>query len=171
MILRCTQRLLKGIGFPIVADPPAPEAALGEWYANAVALPFTGRWLVMYTSASTLLTVVAPGRAVRTTLPVFRERLPRLLRRLGLPEEWVDAQARAVEEVFIARTNNRRVLGSMNELAYLVWFAAADHRAFQTLDLDGLELELADVPLSMLGYKDPATIAAGLAGMSRVYHR
>ena len=163
MILRCTQRLLKGIGLPIVADPPTPEAALGEWYANAVALPFTGRWVVMYTSASTLLTVVAPGRAVRTTLPVFRERLPRLLRRLGLPDEWVDAQARAVEEVFIARTNNRRVLGSMNDLANQVWHTAAEHHAFQMLDFDRLELELAEVPLSMFRYKHPAAVAADLA--------
>ncbi|HVG43144.1 MAG TPA: hypothetical protein VM890_00385 [Longimicrobium sp.] len=163
MILRCTQRLLKGVGLPIVADPSMPEAALGEWYANVVALPFTGRWLVMYTSASTLLTVVAPGRAVRTTLPVFRERLPRLLRRLGLPDEWVDAQARAAEEVIIARTNNRRVLGSMDDLAGLAWFVAEEHRTFQTLDLDELELALSRNLLGMIGNRQPADVAAELA--------
>ena len=162
MILRCTQRLLKGVGLPIVADPPTPEAALGEWYANAVALPFTGRWVVMYTSASTLLTVVAPGRAVRTTLPAFRERLPLLLRRLGLPDEWVDAQARAVEEVIIARTNNRRVLGSMDDLANLVWFIAAEHRAFQTFDLDEVEMALSQNRLGMIDGL-PAEAVAKLA--------
>ena len=163
MILRCTQRLLKGIGLPIVADPPAPAAALGEWYANTVALPFTGRWLVMYTSASTLLTVVAPGRAIRTTLPAFRQRLPALLRRLGLPDGWVDAQARAAEEVFVARTSNRRVLGSMNDLANQIWFVAAEQHSFQALDLESLELELAEVPLSMIRYRHPAAVARELA--------
>jgi len=163
MILRCTQRLLKGTGLPVVADPPAPEAALGEWYANTVALPFAGRWLVMYTSARTLLTVVAPGRVIRTTLPVFQQRLPALLRRLDLSEAWVDAQARAVEEVFIARTSDRKVLGSMNEIAYHVWLVAAEERSFETLDLDGLELELSKSLSGMLRYRTPAQVTLELA--------
>jgi DNA-binding transcriptional LysR family regulator len=163
MILRCTQRVLKGIGLPIVADPPAQEAALGEWYANSLALPFSGRWLVLYTSASTLLTVTAPGRAIRPTLPVFRERLPRLLRRLGLPDAWVDAQVRAARDVTVARTKDRRVIGTMNEIADLVWFMAEEHHSFHTLDLDRVELKLARVPHGMLRYRFPIHVAEALA--------
>ena len=163
MILRCTQRLLKGSGLEIVADPPQPEVALGEWYAHTASLPFAGRSLVMYTSANTLLTVLVPGRAVRTTLPVFRQRLPLLLRRLELPGDWVDAQVRAAMDVLVARTKDRRVIGSMNEIANLVWWMAEEKRSFEALDLDRLEMKLAKVPHGMLRYRYPRDVAAELA--------
>ncbi|MFL5541091.1 MAG: DUF6933 domain-containing protein [Longimicrobiaceae bacterium] len=163
MILRCTQRLLKGSGLEIEADPPQPEAVLGEWYAHTVSLPFPGRGLVMYVSANTLLTVLVPGRAVRTTLPVFRQRMPLLLRRLELPGDWVDAQARAAAEVLVARTKDRRVIGSMNEIANLAWAQAEVHSSFESLDLDRLESWLARVPHSMLRYRYPRDVAAELA--------
>ena len=163
ILLRATQRLLKHRGISVVTEPPPPTAALGEWHVNAVPLPFPGRWLVLYTSTNTLLTVVAPGKGLRTTVPIFRERLPALLRRLRLPDRWVQAQADALEEICVARTNNRRVLGSMNDLAYQIRLAAEAERSFQQLDLDRLEMYLAEVPLSMLRYQHPSRVAAALA--------
>jgi len=37
LVLRCTQKLLKRIGPPI-ADPPASTTALGDWYAQPLAI-------------------------------------------------------------------------------------------------------------------------------------
>lgn len=163
ILLRATQRLLKQGGISMVPEPPLPTTILGEWYANVVPLPFPGRWIVMYTSANTLLTVVTSGRGLRTTLPVFQQRMPALLRRLRLPDPWVQAQANALEEVYVTRTNNRRVLGSMNDLAYQIRIAAEVTRSFERLDFDCLELDLAEVPLSMLQYQHPSRVAAALA--------
>ncbi|HEX6751227.1 MAG TPA: hypothetical protein VF092_28310 [Longimicrobium sp.] len=163
MILRCTQRLLKGSGLQLAADPPTSDAALGEWFANVVPLPFAGRSVVMYSSANTLLTVLVPGRAVRTTLPGFRERLPRLLERLGLPPEWIREQALALEPVYYARTNDRRVLGTMNDLANGTWFWAEDAGSFDRFDLDRTELELAGTPLRMLDSSSPDIMVTQLA--------
>ena len=163
MILRCTRRLLKGSGLQLTEDPPAPPAALEEWFANVIPLPFPGRFAVMYSSASTLLTVLVPGRAVRTTLAGFRERLPRLLARLSAPPEWVLTQMSALDPVCYARTNNRRVLGSMNDLADETRFWAEDAGSFSGFDLDRMELRLAETPLSMLGYSSPGITIGQLA--------
>lgn len=150
LILRCTRKLLPK-GLAISGPAPTPTAPLGEWYANRVPVPFRGRGLVMYTNAATLLTVVAPGRELHTTLPVFRQRLPALLGRLHLPAPWVERHRAAADEVWTGPTTDRRVLGSMNDFANGIWWQAEAHRSWADVDLDAIELRLAQTPMSMLG--------------------
>jgi hypothetical protein len=66
-------------------------------------------------------------------------------------------------EVVVARTNDRRVLGSMNDLAHQIQVTAELARSFERIDWDRLEVDLAHVPLSMLKYQDPHTMAQELA--------
>ncbi|HYH79520.1 MAG TPA: hypothetical protein VEX86_06975 [Longimicrobium sp.] len=165
LLLRCTQRLLDA-SRTIPEQAPAPaEGLLGEWYANVAPLPFPGRWAVMFTHAQTLLTVVAPGRVLRTTVPVFRERLPALLRRLEIPEAWIAEHAPLDGEVRVARTDSRRVLGSMNDLASGIWYGADEAPSFDRLDLATLERDLATTPLTFLGHASPDRAMLGLAGL------
>jgi hypothetical protein len=154
-LLRCTQRLLKSSRVTPESEPLLPKGILGEWYANTVSLPFPGRSLVIFTSAKTLLTVVAPGRILRTTIPVFQKRLPILLKQLELAENWITLETGARSEVHVARTENRRVLGSMNDLAHAIWFHALETPSFDRFDLDRLELQLAETPFSFLGMSSP----------------
>lgn len=171
MILRCTQRILKSARLAVESDPPPPDAPLGEWYVNVVPLPFRGRSAVMYTSADTLLTVLAFGRSLRTTLPVFQARLPGLLESLDLPAGWVAPHAAAAREVRVARTDNRRVLGSMTDFAYLVWSYVERWAVFEEVDLGWVELQLADAPMSMLSYLNPrAAVETLVFGAPRPRH-
>lgn len=167
MLFRCTQRLLAGVKFPVAADPPPPAAALAEWYVNQVPVRFAGRSLVLYTNPATLVSVVVPGRTLHTTLPVFRQRLPALLQRFGLSDEWIGTSLTGLDETVVARTINRRVLGTMNEFAFHIQFAADDHRTFESMDLDALESELADTPLRMLEYRHPVSAVRQLAGIEQ----
>jgi hypothetical protein len=168
VLIRATRRLLKRGTIPIGDDLPPDVGPLGEWYANAVSLPFSGRWLVLFTNADTLVSVVAPGRSLRTTLPVFERRFPLLLRRFGLPKPWVQARADATAEVHVAKagaqTASRRVLGTMTDLAYQIRAEAETAGSFERFDLDRVEDRLAEVPLSVLGYGHPARAVAELAG-------
>jgi hypothetical protein len=132
-------------GVEPVPEPPAPTAALGEWYANAIALPFRGRSLVVFVQGTALLSVVAPGRVLGTTVPVFMQRLPLLLRRLELPQPWIESQAAALTSLCFARTASRSVLGSMNDIAEQIRAEAEWARSFDRLDLDRLEERLAGV--------------------------
>ncbi len=155
LLLRCTQRLLKASGTIPEEDPSPAGGPLDEWYANVAPLPFAGRWVVMFTHAQTLLTVIAPGRVLRTTVPVFRQRLPGLLRRLEIPGEWIAEHAPDEGEARVARTDDRHVLGSMNDLANGIWYGADEAPSFDRLDLGALERELATTPLSFLGRDSP----------------
>lgn len=150
----------------LLSDAPVPDVGpLGTWFANVVALPYPGRCLVLFTAADTLLSVVAPGRSLQTTTPVFQRRAPLLLLRLGLPGAWVQAQADSLASVHIARARvaDRRVLGTMIDAAYQIRAEAEVAGSFDRLDLDQVEDRLADVPLSAIGYGRPAGAVATLA--------
>ena len=173
VLLRGTRRLLKGAS-ALLSDGPRPETGpLGTWYANTVALPYPGRSLVLFTAADTMLSVVAPGRSLRTTLPVFRRRVPVLLLRLGLPGEWIQARADDLADVHVARagaqTVDRTVLGTMTDTSYQIWAEAEAAGAFDRLDLDSVEDRLAGVPLGALrsersSHGFPSDAVAELAG-------
>jgi hypothetical protein len=92
---------------------------------------------------------------LRTTVPVFQQRLPALLRRLEIPEEWIAEHASDPGEVRVARTDSHRILGSMNDLANGIWYGADEAPSFDRLDLGALERELATTPLSFLGRGSP----------------
>jgi hypothetical protein len=119
--------------------------------------------LVVFVHGGTLLSVVAPGRVVGTTVPVFQRRLPDLLQRLDLPQAWIDEHTAALSEVCFARTVSRSVLGTMNDIAWQIWSDAGSVRSFVQLDLDWLEARLGEVPYSALRYRSPIGALAELA--------
>lgn len=165
IVLRCTQRVLRGSGITPAPDPSPPTAALGEWYANALSLPFRGRSLVLFTESQTLLTVLAPGRVLRTTVPLFQERAPALLRRLRIPEPWTSKQQENMQEISFARTASRSILGFMNDIGQHIWFAAEATHSFEELDLDALEVSLAGVLHRVSGdYHRPVDLLGDLIG-------
>jgi hypothetical protein len=101
------------------------------------------------TSERSLLTVFFPARALRTTLaPNLRAAVGSLLESLGVSSEAVAREIAAMESVTFGRATNRRVLGSMNELAFQasVLLARGD-------DLLTIARQLADTPMSAIGAK------------------
>lgn len=162
ILIRCTQRLLKGAPKAPLDGFAAPLPLLGEWYANAIPLPFPGRWIVMFTSADSLLTVVAPGRSLGTALPIFQKRLPALLHRIEVPRPSITELLNAFSEMAFSRTANRSILGSMNDLAFQLKVIAGDSARFQDLDLDRLELDLSETPMGALRFGYPREVAANL---------
>ena len=177
VLLQATRRLLKGSDALSGSDIPPVGGPLSTWYATTVPLPYPGRSVVLFSSAETLVSVVAPGRSLRTTLPVFQQRVPRLLRRLRVPEAWVAARAADLAQVHVTRagalTTDRRVLGTMTDLRHQVRADAAAAGAFDRLDLDAVEDGLAEVPLTILGtgrgfprsHGTPKEALAALAGV------
>jgi hypothetical protein len=146
MLVRCTQRLLKASGIAPAADPPVPASPLGEWYANAIPLRFAGRWVVLYVHVASLVAVIVPGRSLHTTLPGFRVRSQALLRRIGLPEGWIEELSSQTAEVTVARTANRQILGFMTDMADTIQFISEHVRSFPEMEWDELEADLAKTP-------------------------
>lgn len=126
----------------MVPEPPPSTGRLGDWYVHLVR--FGRPEFAIATSERSLLTVLFPARALRTTLaPNLRGAVGSLLESLGVSGEAVAHEIAAMESV-----TNRRVLGSMNELAFQasVLLTRGD-------DLLTISRRLADTPMSAIGVK------------------
>ncbi len=74
---------------------------------------------VLATSERSLLTVILPARALRTTIEGnLQVAVGQLLSALNIPMEVLSRELAEMQQVLMAPATNRRVLGSMNELAF-----------------------------------------------------
>jgi len=157
--LCCTQKLLRRLR---IAKPEAevvpPTNVLGNWYANLI---HVGRvQMVMATSERTLLTVLLPAVDLRKSmLPNLCEAVYLLLQQLGVDQARAAIEVEAMREVRIGRTENRSVLGSMNDLSRMLDWDVRDGRPPMEI-----MLRLAHTPMTGVvikdgshGYPDDAT--------------
>ena len=95
---------------------------------------------------------LAPAATLPMRLPGH---LGTVLRELGINAQFVAAEIEAMSEVAIAKTANRRVLGTMNEFAFL----ADGYREYlETPDLLSLSIKLSDTPCGPLKGNSPARV-------------
>lgn len=155
--LRCTQKLLDRLNIKPVAEAGQANTVLGDWYANLVRV---GRQqVVLAVSDRTLLPVVVPAKEARALVARLAQALEPVLMSLDLPADEVIAECRAMQQATIGRTANRRVLGSLNELAFQL-----EGGLLGMLERTLLEhsLWLARTPMKVIDYgaPDQATVAA-----------
>jgi hypothetical protein len=148
LTLRCTQRVRTRLRLPEqFPEAPASSGVLGDWYVHLVR--FGRSEFAIATSERCLLTMLLPARELRRSLvPNLHESLRALLERLNVPEEQVSRELGAMQPVTFARATNRRVLGSMNDLAF-----QAGHHLARGGDLATLAERLAHTPMSAIGEK------------------
>ena len=146
LTLRCTQRARKRLRLPEqLRDAPSSSGALGDWYVHLVR--FGHSEFAIVTSERCLLTILLPARELRTSLvPNLHASLRSLLERLGVPQERIDLELAAMHPVSFARATNRRVLGSMNDLAF-----QAGYQLVRGDDLATIAERLAHTPMSAIG--------------------
>ena len=147
--LRCTRSVRDRLHLPRQTgpEPPPSTGRLGDWYVHLVR--FGRPEFAIATSERSLLTVLFPARALRTTLVSnLHAAVGSLLESLGVSGEALAREIAAMEPVTFGRATNRRVLGSMNELAFQasVLLARGD-------DLLTISRRLADTPMSAIGTK------------------
>jgi hypothetical protein len=131
----------------MVPEPPPSTGRLGDWYVHLVR--FGRPEFAIATNERSLLTVLLPARALRTTLaPNLRAAVGSLLESIGVSREMVAREIAAMEPVTFGRATNRHVLGSINDLA----FQASVHLAPGD-DLFTISRRLADTPMSAIGTK------------------
>lgn len=116
MTLRCTRKLLKRLHAPAGFSPTPTTTVLGDWYANLYyARP---QQLVLCLNERTLLAVVIQARDAKSIVSRFREATFDLLARIGVPSDAIAAERRAMADIAIGPTANRRVLGCLNQAAF-----------------------------------------------------
>lgn len=155
--LRCTQKLLDRISLSPDLEPAPPDTVLGDWYANLVRVGRTQ--LVLAVSERTLLPVVVPAREGRTMARQVAEAIEPMLIAIGVPTDAANAERVGMQDAVIAKTASRRVLGSLNDLAFQLQVGL---QHFPGRPLLAQSLWLAQTPLKLIEGTSPdrATLAA-----------
>ena len=153
LVLRCTQKLLRRHG-PPVAAPPESTTALGDWFAQPVAIGH--QRYVLLVSARSLLPLVIHARDFKRFGEVFSSTLSAALWRIGVPPAAVERELAESHDVVIASTNSRSVLGSVNDFAKMMKWALPDS---PDVDLTDIALWLGDSPCKPLAYGIPLEAA------------
>jgi hypothetical protein len=155
VILRCTRRLLRLLGTEPAADPvPGAE----DWYGNL--LWFDRRKCLLLTHVGTLFSVFeADVRAggIRDTHRLVTGLIARELAREGLPPTTFGLLG--WQELIVARTADRSVLGCMNDMAVLCEHAIATSGGLRQADLVDLNGALRRNINSTRGYQRPVDLA------------
>ena len=139
---RCTRSLLDRLTDSVVSTPARSTTALGDWYFK---LLFTRpQWLLLGVSEKSRLPVVLPARPLDTLTIRFGQALEAVLEDLAVSKGAIAAERASMQAVTFARTIDRHVLGSLNELAFAVQWARQD-RPIESLH--ALSLSLADTPI------------------------
>lgn len=162
VVFRCTQRVLRRFQLQTSDTPVASSGVLGDWYANLLNCG-TQRY-VLCQSERTLLPVILPAR--NESFPAqFGLSLQRVPDALGVPSRSVGPEISAANEIQIARTRSRHVLGTMNDFA----FNAQVYLAHALSDDPALEaaLKLAEMPSKPIGYDSPGSLALSLFHLPR----
>lgn len=159
LVIRCTRRLLDRVG-PPVAPPPESTTALGDWYAKPFGV--ARKRFVLMISESTRIAIVMPSRAAADLARSFRHALAILLESLGVPADAVEREIAASQEVLLAVTDSRSLLGTLNDFSTL---AKSRLRDRPDTALDDLSVSLSHSPVAPLGYRRPADLARELFGL------
>jgi hypothetical protein len=162
VILRCTQKLLRRLGRPVVPNPEPSSTILGDWYADIL---FTQpRQVVLCVSEHARLPIVLLARELRT----LDERLPvalgSVLKDLHVSQSAILRELAGMTAFEVARTASRSILGTINDYAVAVTWALAEK---PDISLHQLSLHLCETPVGPLKYEHPGAVAPRLFGAGK----
>ena len=167
MLLRCTSRLLTTIGGktkPVLNTAAAASAR--DFYANLIWIE--GRKCLIVTHAGTLFSIFTPDVRANDLRPLGRFVVPLIrdaLNSEGLPSNtFGDLVA---DEVELAKTADRSVLGCMNEMAWFSELAIMDAGNIRLLDVAQLNHQLRRLIFGTLGPAHPIDLATAQAASHR----
>ena len=162
-VFRCTQRVIKRFKLTPTEPETPSTGVLGDWYANL--LNIGSIRLVLCQSERTLLPVILPAR--NADFPhKFGHALSKVLLALGIPEERVNAEVQATQDIQFAKTRSRQVLGVMNDFAFSAPVCLA--HAWSNDPILEAFLKLADTPTGPIGMDSPSQLTVALFQMPAV---
>lgn len=149
-LIHCTKKLLAEI-----PDRWVDPAATGEgWHANL--LRIERRKCVLFTHDATLYSVFVPGLKkpeFERLGEAFGQRLFKALLWDEFPQSLIERMLESCRVIRCTTTNNRSVLGSMNDLRIQIEVNVAHDGGLANVDMMDLHHRLNRVPLRAVGYR------------------
>jgi hypothetical protein len=143
LVVRGTKKLRDRVKAPPADDEDVSTTELGDWFATAL---FWRPQVAMLVNTRTFLPVFMELAPAATLLDRAPAAIEKVLRRHGVNESFLAAERAAMANVRIASTNDRSVLGVMNELAFHGEWLFKEGLT----DLEQLSLRMASMPLGPL---------------------
>jgi hypothetical protein len=164
--LRCTQKLLRRGLAETAGEQAPPTTLLGDWYANVlVARP---QHLVLCISERTLLPLVVPAKDIQRLPLRLKQALGPVLIALGIEAPAVARELAAMQSPRIGCTASKRVLGSLNELMFLL---QGQLEWQPTLSLLEHSLRLSQTPMKGVEHSFPDRATTALFSSAAVLER
>jgi hypothetical protein len=112
-----------------MGEPPKLTTRLGDWYANLRIV--RRQHLALAVSSVTLLPVLLPAAPFKTLPARVAEGVAQVLDALGIDEQGIAAEVAAMRECVVTTTNDRQILGSMNDFANMLDFTSRRGRCWR----------------------------------------
>ncbi len=160
LVIRGTKKLRDRVkGVPAAAEDHESTTALGDWFANAL---FWRPQVALLVNSRTLVPVFMELAPAATLLERAPAAIEAVLRRHGVDETLLAAERKAMSEVWIAPTNDRRVVGVMNEFAFHgEWLFNEGQN-----DLETLSFRMSSLIIGQLDEGSPDRALAAVVGGS-----
>ena len=146
LVIRGTKKLRDRVKGAPAGDGDASTTSLGDWFATAL---FWRPQVALLVNSRTLLPVFMELAPTATLLDRAPAAIEAVLRRHGISDDFLTPECDAMHEVRIAPTNDRSVVGVMNEFAFhgeYLWKEGPQ-------DLDALSLRMASLILGPLHHR------------------
>jgi len=134
-IIGCTKKLLTELKEKPSEGKQIPSE-LNSWHANMFRID--RRKCVLFTHDKTLYSLFVPGlfkTHFQNIKEVFRQRLFKSLLSENLPQKHIELFLEDINEIEITKTNNRSVLGSMNDLTFQLKLVIAHDGGLMNTDI------------------------------------
>lgn len=148
---------MKRLGIRNPGEPPPPENVLGDWFAN-ILYTRHGHYILLVSDRS-LLPVLITARNLHDLESRFMRQLEEVLLALGVRRKLIDREFSRMQPLYYGRTNNRTVLGSMNDFVQMFKYMLPEGHDLTLLDWS---LQLSQAPCGPIGMKRPKDFACNL---------
>lgn len=157
LYLKCTMAVQKVVGLRKgdLTEAEASTTPLGNWYVHRFPIGRTHFFLFM-SEASLLSFVLYQGKKPVTpeTLPdMFLMGLHQLLAMKGCQASAIEQVMQGYREGFFSKTDSRKTLGCMSDLAHLYTAMVETAGGLAACDLTGIIMRLNDMPQRTLDWE------------------
>jgi hypothetical protein len=158
--LKCTKKLAKYLDIKLCTDSVPCDTVLGNWYANIIDSAVGDVFL--FVNERSLLTVVVPACNVTQALVSFTQRVYQQLLMIGVSELSVKKELLSFSKIQLTKTNSRRILGTMNEMALMFRLYLHDVDYLDEARLAVIESKLNQVIYGPISYQKPVDVSLDL---------